>query len=139
MANEHALPRLFSMRERIRPVPWVALVALTGAALVFALIAPLAIISTFASATFLLIFLAINLSAWRLRYRIGLAGIWPLAGAMATAASFLLLMTRSYIEAPPSLIWIIGFYAAAVAIESALTLRRGPRSVTRTRSGGANV
>jgi amino acid transporter len=139
MANEHALPRLFSMRERVRPVPWAALVALTAASLVFALIAPLAVISSFASATFLLIFLAINLSAWRLRRRIGLAGIWPLAGALATATSFLLLMARSYIEAPQSLFWIVGFYAAAAAIEIALTLRRGPRLVTRTRNGGASV
>ena len=98
----------------MRPVPWVALLALTAAALAFTLIAPLEIISSFASATFLLIFFAINLSAWRLRRRIGLAGIWPLAGAAATAASFLLLMARSYAEAPLSLFCIVGFYAAAV-------------------------
>jgi len=58
----------------------------------FALVARLTVISTFASATFLLIFFAINLSAWRLRRRIGLAGIWPFTGAAVAAAGFVLLL-----------------------------------------------
>lgn len=129
MAMRRALPRLFSLRERTRSVPWVALLALTAVALGFALAAPLAIISTFASATFLLIFFAINISAWRLRRRIGLAALWPLIGAVATAASFVLLMGRTYVKAPQSLLWIAGFYGAAVIVETALTLWRGPRAV----------
>ena len=127
MASEHALPRLFSLREHNRPVPWVALIALTAAALGFALSAPLAIISTFASATFLLIFLAVNLSAWRLRRRIGLAGVWPLIGSATTGAGFVLLLARTYLVAPQSLLWIAGFYAGAVTLETALLLWRGPR------------
>ena len=127
MAMEHALPRVFSLRERTRPVPWVAVTVLTAAALGFTLAAPLEVISTFASATFLLIFFAINLSAWRLRRRIGLAGIWPLAGAAATGAGFVLLLVRTYQTAPQSLWWIAGTYAGAVAIETALVLRRGLR------------
>ena len=129
MAMEHALPRVFSLRERVRPVPWVALVLLTAAALAFALVAPLQIISTFASATFLLIFFAINLSAWRLRRRIGLAALWPLAGAAATGAGFVLLLWRTFVVAPQSLLWIAGFYAGAVALEIALTRLRGRRLV----------
>jgi amino acid transporter len=129
MAMEHALPRVFSLRERVRPVPWVALAALTAAALAFALVAPLQIISTFASATFLLIFFAINLSAWRLRRRIGLAALWPLAGAAATGAGFVLLLWRTFVVVPQSLLWIAGFYAGAVALEIALTLLRGRRLV----------
>ena len=131
MAMEHALPRVFSLRERIRPVPWVALLVLTAAALGFALAAPLEIISTFASATFLLIFFAINVSAWRLRRRIGLAGLWPLTGAVATGAGFVLLLWRTYVVAPQSLLWIAGFYAGAIALEIALTLLRGRRFITR--------
>ena len=129
MASEHALPKVFSLRERIRPVPWVALLVLTAASLAFALAAPLAVISTFASATFLLIFFAINLSAWRLRRRIGLAGVWPLSGAIATGASFLLLMERTYFMAPHSLWWIVGFYGATIVVEAVLVLRRGWRRV----------
>ncbi len=128
MASEHALPHVFSLRERVHPVPWFALLVLTAAALGFALAAPLTIISTFASATFLLIFFAINLSGWRLRRRIGLAGLWPLAGAAATGAGFLLLMGRTYVTAPGSLWWIVGFYAAAGLVEAVLVLRRGPRT-----------
>ena len=131
MATEHALPRVFSLRARIRPVPWVALVMLTAAALGFALAAPLEIISTFASATFLLIFFAINLSAWRLRRRIGLAGIWPLTGAAATGAGFVLLLWRTYLAAPQSLLWIAGFYVGAIALEIALSLLRGRRFISR--------
>ncbi|HZD88752.1 MAG TPA: hypothetical protein VE224_01525, partial [Pseudolabrys sp.] len=111
----------------IRPVPWVALVALTAAALGFALAAPLEIISTFASATFLLIFFAINLSAWHLRRRIGLAGLWPLAGAVSTGFGFLLLMARTFEDDPRSLWWLVGFYAAAIAVEVFIAFRRGPR------------
>jgi amino acid transporter len=127
MASERALPRLFSLRERTRDVPWVSLLALTAMSLVFALAASLEIISSFASATFLLIFFAINLSAWRTRRRIGLAAVWPVAGVVLTAASFALLVVHSYEAAPRSLWWIGGFYAAAVAIEVGLTLRRGRR------------
>ena len=128
MAVEHALPRVFSFRECAHNVPWVSLIALTAAALVFALAAPLKIISAFASATFLLIFLAINLSAWRLRRKIGLAAVWPLTGALLTAVSFALLMAHSYATAPQSLWWIGGFYLAGILLEVVLTLRRGPRA-----------
>ncbi len=127
MASEHALPKVFSLRERVRPVPWVALLVLTAAALAFTLTASLTVISTFASATFLLIFFAINLSAWRLRRRIGLAALWPLAGAAATGLSFLLLMGRTYDADPQSLWWIVGCYGAAGTLEAALVLLRGRR------------
>jgi hypothetical protein len=130
MASEHTLPRLFSLRERSRDVPWVSLLALTAMSLAFALAAPLEIISSFASATFLLIFFAINLSALRACRRIGLAPIWPIGGALLTAASFALLVAQSYAIAPRSLLWIGGFYAAAVAVEAALTLQRGTRKET---------
>ena len=94
--------------------------------------ARLAIISTFASATFLLIFFAINLSAWRLHRRIGLAAIWPLAGALTTGAAFMLLMEHTYETAPASLLWIVGFYGAAVVLEGALSRWRGARRVRTT-------
>ena len=120
MASEHALPHVFSLRSRVRPAPWAALIALTAMALAFALAAPLEIISTFASATFLLIFFGINLSAWRLSRRIGFTAIWPLTGAVLTGASFALLLWRTFLAAPQSLFWIVGFYAAAVALETGL-------------------
>ena len=72
MAREHALPRIFSMRERRRPVPYVALLVLTALSAAFTLGAGLAVISSFASATFLLIFTGVNFAAFRLANRIGL-------------------------------------------------------------------
>ncbi len=129
MATERVLPHVFAWSERGRAVPWLAMLALTVAAAGFTLAAPLDVISTFASATFLLIFFAINLSAWRLRRRIGLAGIWPLGGALATAASFALLLWHAYTSAPRSLTWIAAVYAAAILIEIVLTLLRGRRIV----------
>ena len=70
MAAEHALPRVFSLRERTREVPWVSLVVLSVLTVAFVLPADLTIISSFASAAFLAIFAAVNFSAWRLRARI---------------------------------------------------------------------
>jgi amino acid transporter len=131
MASEHALPRLFSLRERTRDVPWVSLVALTAMSLGFALAAPLEVISSFASATFLLIFFAINLSAWRMSRQIGLAAIWPIAGTLATAGSFVLLVGYDYVTAPQSLRWIGSVYFMAIAVEAVLTLRRGWRTKSR--------
>ncbi len=139
MASEHALPHVFSLRSRVHPAPWVALIALTAMALAFALAAPLEVISTFASATFLLIFFAINLSAWRLSRRVGFSAIWPLAGAALTGTSFALLMWRTYLSAPQSLYWIIGFYTAAAAVETGLVLKRGPRTKASRQTGGAPV
>jgi amino acid transporter len=136
MAIQRALPHVFSLHERTRTVPWVALMVLTAASLIFALTAPLAIISTFASATFLLIFFAINVSAWRLRRRIGIAGAGPLAGALATGLSFVLLMAHTYADHPRSLAWMAGVYAAAVIVEAVLALRRGPRTVRPVSPGG---
>ena len=131
MASEHALPRLFSLRERTRDVPWVSLVALTAMSLAFALAAPLEVISSFASATFLVIFFAINLSAWRMHRQIGLAAIWPIAGTLSTAGSFVLLVGYDYVTAPQSLRWIGSVYVAAVAVEAVLTVRRGRRAKSR--------
>jgi hypothetical protein len=62
-----------------------------------------------------------------LRARIGLAALWPLAGAVATAARFALLMVCTCADAPQSLWWIVGFYAAAAE----LVMRRGPRATAR--------
>ncbi|MDE2030099.1 MAG: amino acid permease [Alphaproteobacteria bacterium] len=125
MAQEHALPRLFARRERKRPVPYVALIVLTLLSLAFALTAKLAVISAFASATFLLIFAGVNFAAARLSRRIGLHPFIPLAGGSAASASFLMLLWHTYQHDRVSLCWLAGFYGAALAIEGVLTVARG--------------
>ena len=129
MAREHVLPRIFSMRERNRPVPWVALVALTGLALAFTLAAPLAVISVFASATFLLIFAAVNFAALRLCGRIKLHPLLPLAGGVLSGASFVMLLWHTWETDKASLLWLCTFYGLAVLIELFLVWRRGPRGL----------
>ena len=128
MATEHVLPRVFSLSERRRAVPWLAMLALTVAAPGFTLAAPLDVISTFASATFLLIFFAINLSAWRLRRRIGLAAHLAARRRTGDSGKFRCCCGTTYPSAPRSLSWIAAVYAAAIVTDIALTVLRGAPS-----------
>jgi amino acid transporter len=127
MAREHALPRVFSLRERKRPVPYVALLALTALSLSFTVAAPLTVISTFASATFLLIFAAVNFAALRLARSIGLHASVPLAGGLLAGASFCVLLWHTWQHDRTGLAWLIGAYGTAALIEAALIWHRGPR------------
>jgi len=79
MAKENALPRVFAHRERgPTSVPWISLPALSLITLSFVNLADLTAISSFASATFLLIFASINLSVFRLREKVGAHPLMPL-------------------------------------------------------------
>jgi amino acid transporter len=127
MAREHALPKVFALQERTRPVPFVALLALTGFSLAFALAAPLAAISGFASATFLVIFAAVNFSALKLAGRIGLAPLIPLVGGVLASASLGLLLWHDWQVDRPSLYLLLTVYGLVVATEIVLTIRRGGR------------
>ncbi len=127
MASEHALPRVFSLRERRRPVPWVALVVLSGMTILFTLLGNLTVISTFASATFLLIFTAVNLSAFRLSSRIGLNALVPGIAAALSCISFITLLVHTWINDRQSALWIAGFYSSAIIIESLLVTIKGSR------------
>lgn len=127
MAQDHALPRVFSMRERTRPVPFVALLVLTAFAMGFALTADLSAISTLASATFLIIFAAVNFAALRLSRRIGLRSLWPALGAALASASCVLLLWHSWQTDRGNLMWLGAFYGLVIVLETALIARRGPR------------
>ena len=125
MAKEHALPQLFALRERNRPVPWVALVTLTAISVAFAELADLSVISAFASATFLLIFALVNFAALTVRRQIGIAWPWPLAGGVLSTLSFAMLIWHTWRTAPASLLWIAGAYGTAAVVEGGLAIRRG--------------
>jgi amino acid transporter len=124
MAKQHALPKIFSLCRRVRPVPWVALIVLSALAAGFLLLTNLTIIATFASATFLVIFSAVNLSAFRLRDKIGIGAIPPLSGLALAAASLIVLLWHIWHSSRVSLAWILAVYAAAILLETALTLVR---------------
>ncbi len=141
MAAEHALPRVFSMRERTREVPWVSLVVLSVLTGAFLLLADLTVISSFASAVFLAIFAAVNLSAWRLRGRIAIYAAVPLAGALFSLAALAVLLWHTWETDRVSLAWIVGFFLAAIVLETLVVAVRGqrPRGASAARSGPRRI
>jgi amino acid transporter len=124
MAAENALPRAFSMKEKTRDVPWVGLLVISGATLVLVNLGNLTVISSFASGTFLLIFFAINLAAFRLRARIGLGAALPLAGCVMSLGSWLALGWYLERTAPDTLVWIGVTYAGVIGAELLFSKRR---------------
>jgi amino acid transporter len=117
MAQEEALPRAFSSMERTKNIPWVSLAAISGVTLIFVNIADLTVISSFASSTFLLIFIAINLSAIRLSKTIK-ANVWaPGLGMLLAGASWVVLMGYLWRHDPKSLLQIGVFYAVVIVAE----------------------
>jgi amino acid transporter len=120
MAAERALPKVFARQNKTRHVPWVALVVLTGLALALTLGARLSTISTFASATFLLIFSGVNLAAVRKAKMIGIQRWLPLTGAVLTIASFVVLVWHIWTSDRVGLYWLLGFYGAAIVLQAVL-------------------
>ena len=129
MSKDAAIPSVFSHRERTKNIPNVSLIAITVVSLVFMNIADLTIISSFASSTFLLAFTAINLSAFRLRKRIGIHAVLPLLGGVGAFASWVVLAVYLFRKNVQGLEWIGGFYAAIVVVELVFSERRLIRRV----------
>jgi len=117
MAQEEALPRAFSSREKTKDIPWVSLLVISGVTLVFVNIANLTIISSFASSTFLLIFTLINLSAIRLRDKIGIHAAAPILGLLLALGSWVVLMGYLWQHSQKSLVQIGIFYGVVIAAE----------------------
>lgn len=124
MATEKALPMVFAFRRKQNNIPWVSLLVITGLTVAFVNLANLTIISSFASSTFLLIFAAINLSAFRLRLRIHAGKIIPLAGLLFSMLSWLALLVYLFRSNRPSLYWIGGLYATVFCAEVLFSKRR---------------
>ena len=124
MAQESALPRAFSHKERTKDIPYVSLVLITVFTLIFVNISNLTIISSFASSIFLLIFAAINLSAYRLRNRIGINRVVPLAGLLLSLACWTLLSVYLYRTDAIILVWITTLYLSVIAAELCFSERR---------------
>jgi len=124
MAQESELPQAFSHTERTKNIPYVSLLLITGLTLLFVNITDLTIISSFASSIFLLIFAAINLSAFRLRNRIGIIGVVPLAGVLFSLASWALLSVYLYRTDRMVLVWIAALHLGVIAAELCFSERR---------------
>ncbi len=117
MATDKALPAAFGFRRKTSNIPWVSLIAITTATLIFVNTANLTIISSFASTSFLLIFALINLSAWRLRRRLDGHPATALAGLLLSLASWLALLVYLWQTDIRSLLGIAGAYLLVFAIE----------------------
>ncbi len=124
MATEKALPQVFGFRREQNNIPWVSLIMITLATLVFVNLANLTIISSFASSTFLLVFAAINLSAVMLRDKTGGNAWMPLTGLLLSLASWLALMLYLWNSNRESLYWTGMIYLAVVLAELLFSKRR---------------
>jgi len=124
MARSKALPRVFGFRRRQNGIPWASLVIVTAMTLVFVNTSDLTMISSFASATFLLIFAAINLSAWRLRKTIAIRASAPIAGLILSLLSLLVLLVYLWQSRPAVLYALLVIYAVVVMAEILFSQRR---------------
>ncbi len=124
MAREKELPTAFAFVRRKNHIPWFSLTVITILTLVFVNLGNLTVIASFSSSTFLLIFFAINLSAWRLRREIGIFPIFPLLGMLFTLASWLALIFYLWKTATESLFWIGAGYLAVMVAELLFSQRR---------------
>lgn len=124
MAKEHALPCVFAHRSRATSVPWVSLVVLAAVTLAFVNLADLTVISSFASATFLLIFASINLAAFRLREKTGIRPWMPLLGFAACLASWGVLIGYLWSHDGNSLKWMLSAYLTVGVAELMFSQRR---------------
>jgi len=128
-AKDRALPKAFSSRSKTSYLPWISLLVINALTLLFVNTANLTIISSFASSTFLLIFAAINLSAWILRKQINpsagyfAASVLPLTGLLLSLASWITLMVCLWRSSPHNLILIMGSYAAVIVVELVFSKR----------------
>ena len=124
MAQESALPEVFSHKERTKEIPYISLISITFLALLFVNTTDLTIISSFASSTFLLIFAAINLSAVRLRKKIGIRLAIPLTGMISALISWGVLCSYLYKTNLTALEWIGGLYLCVIISELLFSERR---------------
>ncbi len=124
MARERELPAAFAFVRRQNHIPWFSLITITAVTLLFVNLGNLTIIASFSSSTFLIIFFAIHLSAWRLRREIDIPPIYPLTGMLFTSLSLGALGFYLWNNARESLLWIGAGYLAVVIAELLFSERR---------------
>ncbi len=117
MAQEKDLPKIFSFKERTKDIPWISLLIITAVTIIFVNTSDLSIISSFASSTFLLIFMIINLSALILHKSIGIKMIIPVTGFLLAASAWITLIVYLGKTEFKSLIYIGVFYVLIIIVE----------------------
>ncbi len=124
MSEQKALPKLFSMRERTKNIPWVSLLLISIITIIFVNIGDLTIISSFSSSSFLLIFASINLSAFKLKKDIKISYLLPLTGLILCMISWFTLIYYLWEHNKNSLLMIGLFYLSIIILEFIFSKRR---------------
>jgi hypothetical protein len=119
MATERDLPKMFSLRERTKDVPWAGLIALGAVTLIFVNFGSLTAIASASSAIFLTIFLLANLANARLHRATSSSSQISLLGAALCSIAIVTLGVYLLLHSPSSLLLALGLYVA-VALLSAL-------------------
>lgn len=125
MAGQGMMPQLFTQRDR-KGVPWAAVVAMTGAGLLFALLGSLSVIAEFSSLTFLLVSIGVSLANLKLRRQTGAKIHIALAGLGLMAVTVITILIYLAVTNLPELTAILALYVAVTGV--ALAYMRWARS-----------
>ncbi len=121
MATDRDLPRMFSLREKKKDVPWASLVALGAVTLVFVNIGSLTAIASTSSMIFLTIFFLVNLSNARLHRETASSLIASGLGAILCLIALITLGVYLYLHSPSSLVLAVALYAIIGLLASLFT------------------
>ncbi len=123
LSKYRELPRAFSLKEKAKDVPYVSIIVVGGMALLLANLGSLGLIASFSSVSFLAIFFLVNLSAFRLRRKVGINPFFPLLGLLLCGSSLSVLLGYLYATAPKELLFILSVMLLALLFEIAFTER----------------
>jgi len=129
MATDRDLPRMFSLREKTKDVPWVSLVFLGGITLLFVNAGSLTNIASASSMVFLTIFLLVNLANARLAKKTGSSVVLSGTGALFCLVALGVLAAYLYRHALSSLILVAGVFVA-VGLLSVLFTKEAHRGTS---------
>jgi amino acid transporter len=124
MAEDDALPKVFSLKERTKNIPWISLWAISIASLIFVNTANLTIIASFASATFLLIFSSVNLAAFKLRKTIKIQAWSCILGGVLSFSALLGLLFYTQQTSPKTLLWMAALFVGIILLETLFKERK---------------
>jgi len=116
MATKETMPNAFSFRSR-NDVPWLAVLILTAATIVFTAAGTLESIAVFSSLTFLLVSIAVSVANFRLRFETDSRGWAIVAGICLMLITVGLLIFHLWSEARQTFITVGILYCAVFVAE----------------------
>lgn len=125
IAKDGELPA--ALEKKVWSEPVEGLVVTAVLALLLGNLFDLSSISTMGSAGFLLVFFAVNLTAWRLAGETKGGRVVPLVGAGACAAALVALVWRTAATDPRRILVLVGMLAVAYGVEFAYRFFAGRR------------